>query len=498
MGFFSRLFRQPRVITAEPPDRQVRGGYDAARGGNETVNLWRLASSLDADACNSLGVRRKLRNNSREEQSNNGYCAGIVSTQSNYVIGTGPKLRLLTRSTPFNQMVEARWAAWCKATHFALKLRTMCSAKTGDGEGVGILFDNPNATDPVSLDLRLVECDQLTAPVMRTNDANYIDGVHFDEFGNPTDYDILKRHPGSTWYAAIVRPEYDTVPAKFVLHWFARKRAGQHRGVPDLAPSLSLFGTSRRYREAVVAAAETAADFAAIMEMGSAGISDDLVAPFTSIPIEKRMLMMSPAGATARQMKAEQPATTYESFNRGMISEEARPLNMPYNIAACDSSRYTFSGGQLDHLTYFVSVGVERQDCGFMVLDKTFPMWFEQAAHIYGWHVDATPAPKHTWGWNKKPQNDPVKTANARKISVGFGGTLLSDIYDEDGEDYDDKIERMADGYGVTVEEMKAALFEATFKRSPAAPGQGESGKQPTEASANGNGHANRFAGASA
>jgi len=472
MSIISRLFgkRESRVVSTDPP-RRIRAGYDISRSGNETIGLWTNADSLNADACNSLAVRRKYRNASREERRNNGHCAGIIGTHTNYIIGTGAKVRVLTGSTPFNQMVETRWQQWCQATKFTSKLRTLCDAKTSDGEGVGILHDNPSLKCPVTLDVRLVECDQLTAPTMKADTSNYVDGVHFDNFGNPILYDILKQHPGSSIYTVMASPEYDTLPASHVIHWFKTTRSGQHRGIPELAASLSLFGTGRRYREAVVAAAETAADLAAVMQMGLSNQGADEVAPFTSIPIEKRMLMVSPAGATVQQMKAEQPTTTYEMFVRQMICEEARPLSMPYNIAACDSSGYSYSGGQLDHQTYFVSVGVERQDCTTDVLDKVFSEWFRQAVHAYGWNGPEDSTPRHAWMWNKKPQNDPVKTANSRKITLALGGTTLSDLYAEDGEDYEDKIVQMAADFGVTVEEMRGKLFEAVFPKSGGAPG---------------------------
>jgi capsid protein len=190
------------------------------------------------------------------------------------------------------------------------------------------------------------------------------------------------------------------------------------------------------------------------------------------------MMVVAPAGATAAQMKAEQPTTTYDMFVRNMICEEARPLNMPYNIAACDSSGYSYSGGQLDHQTYFVAIGVDRQDCESEVLNKIFTVWFEQAVEVYGWTRGPGFTPKHGWNWNKKPQNDPSKTANARKTNLSTGATLLSDIYAEDGEDYEDKIVQMADNFGKTVAEMKEALFKAAF---PSSVQQQQTTLQPTE-----------------
>ncbi len=344
-----------------------------------------------------------------------------------------------------------------------------------------------------------------SAPLRRMNSQNYIDGTHFDKFGNRTAYDILRRHPGSGWYKAAPIPEHDTIPASHVIHWFKATRPGQHRGIPELTPSLSLFGTGRRFREATLAAAETAADFAVMLEMGLANNESDEVAPFTTLEIEKRMLTVMPAGSTAAQMRAEHPATTYQEFVRQMICESARPISMPYNIAACNSSDYTFSGGQLDHQTYFVKVGIERQSCVIEVLDRVFELWFEQAVRAYGWAVDDAPAPRHDWIWAKKPQNDPVKTALARKHTLAFGGTLLSDIFAEDGDDFEDKVEQMAADFGVGVDEMRAKLFEAVFPKSGGAPGMEQPAKPKPEsgdrepnapaakASGNGNGRISQY-----
>jgi len=472
-GRIRRAFsRAPAVRPSPEIGRPVRGRYDAAGYGTETKNIWLNADALDADAANSLAVRKNLRQRSRYERTNNGHASGIVGTQANYVIGTGPKLRMQTGSTGFNRMIEARWGSWCAATHFMRKLRTLNKAKTGDGEAFGHFRTNPGLADPVKLDLRTLECDQITAPALTAiNDENYIDGIRFDEWGNVISYEVLDCHPGALWSWIGARDGYQTIPAKFMAHWFNEDRSGQHRGVPEITPTLNLFGTGRRYREAVVAAAETAADFSAIVNMGSPDdTGPDQLRPFSTFPIDKRTLMVSPAGSTTTQLKPEQPATSYVDFTRSMLCEEARPLNMPYNIAACDSSDYSFSGGRLDHLTYYVSVGVERQDCETLVLEKAFALWFAEAILRYGWTVPAEPAPRHSWGWPAMPQIDQEKTANARKTSMGLGIQSPSRVGDEDGYDDEDELEVLATDHGVTVEEMREIRRESIFAQSAAPP----------------------------
>ena len=171
---------------------------------------------------------------------------------------------------------------------------------------------------------------------------------------------------------------------------------------------------------------------------------------------------------------------------------------MPYNIAACDSSGYSYSGGQLDHQTYFVSLDVERQDCEAAVLDKIFATWFALAVDAYKWSVDPSPSPVHGWAWMGKPHSDPTKVADSRKTRLSCGDAAPSEFAAEDGVDYEDRIAALANDYGVTEQEIRQKLFESNFQKSGGAPTP-PSGKPPdvpdAPTKAKSNGH-NRILGA--
>jgi capsid protein len=467
----------------------IRASYDAAQTTTDNTNHWAAADSYDADSANSLSVRKTLTKRSRYECNNNGHGKGIVLTQANYVIGRGPRLDIRTRSEGYNSMVEAAWIRWTNRVHFARKLRTACKAKVGDGEGFIIARNNPALRDPVKLDLVGTECEQVTTHQLPWGEVNHIDGIKFDEFGNPLSYDVLRYHPGGEW--SYLASQSEEVPAKFVLHWFREDRPGQHRAVPELSPTLGLFAPNRRFREATVAAAETAADFAAVMRTNASPSEEpDAVRPFTSVPIEKRTLTALPFQWEMQQLRAEHPNATYDTFVRSQICEESRPLNMPYNIAACDSSGYSFSGGRLDHLTYFVSVDVEQADCEDMVLDPLFELWWAEAILTYGWVGDAEFPPTHEWVWPARPQIDDLKTANAREVGLGTGSVAPSDILTEDGRDWEVHVAKLAEDYGVSAEEIKRALFEVNVlsrskhPQEPSADSQDEPPPQPRNGNA--------------
>src|SRR4030042_980895 len=90
---FSRKAVAPRVVPVK-----IRGRYDAAQTTDDNRRHWANADGLSADAAVNSEVRRTLRNRARYEVANNSYAKGIVLTLPNDVIGTGPRLQMLTDS----------------------------------------------------------------------------------------------------------------------------------------------------------------------------------------------------------------------------------------------------------------------------------------------------------------------------------------------------------------------------------------------------------------
>lgn len=465
-----------------PPARTVNATYDAARDTTDFENYWANADSLDADSANSKAVRGKLVPRSRYEVANNGYTDGMVQTHANYVVGCGPTLRMQTPDRAFNEEVETQWWAWCKAIQYRRKLWCMIHAKVQDGEGFGVVRSNPRVKHPVKLDVALFETEQCTTPYLPYAQAGYIDGIKFDEFGNPEHYDVLKYHPGGPWVAKLFG-EAEKIPATFVLHWFTMRRPGQHRGVPEFRSTLNVGAASRRWREATIAAAESAADIAVMLKTSLAPNQEaDIVAPLTSVPFEKRMMTALPMGWDAGQMKGEHPNSTFSEFHRANVSEQGRPKSMPFNLAACDSSTYSFASGKLDYLSYFAGVDIERADGDDLVNDKVFALWFERAALTFGWNVDPREMPAHTWDWPKHPVIDSQAEASANEKNLQTGVDALPAILARAGVDAEDAIRDQARFYGITPDEMRKILLRTHFPASkpeskPVAP----TGKRPAD-----------------
>lgn len=440
----------PRTKQAVQPNavRRVSAKYDAAQIVDENSNYWANVDSLSATAANSSSVRKKLRDRSRYEVANNSYLLGIVRTRANDVVGTGPKLQMQTDSKDINQRVEMLFMEWARQSRMASKLKTLWQSMFVDGESVGLLTGNLALKNPVKLDLKLYEADQVALPWTMTTDPLGTDGILLDDFGNPLSYTFLKHHPGDAFFTSISQ-DFDTIRAEFVIHLFRCERPGQYRGVPEMTPSLPLAGQLRRYTLAVIAAAETAADLAALLQTQAAPEDPDDIEPLDLFDLERRTLMTLPRGWTAMQMKAEQPATTYQMFKREIINEIGRCANMPYNVAAADSSGYNYASGRLDHQTYFKTIENDQTLLECEALDsRLFPKWWEEARMIPGYlpeeiRSEMTP-PKHGWFWDGHEHVDPTKEATAQQTRLTNRTTTLAREYAREGLDWEEELRQSA------------------------------------------------------
>ena len=422
----------------------VRAKYDAAQTTVENIRHWAMADGLSADSANSVDARQKLRHRARYEVANNSYAKGIVLTIANDTVGTGPRLQMLTSDSEINRRIEQAFAYWAAAVGLAQKLRTMRMAKATDGEVFAALAANPRIDSPVKLDIQLIEADRVASPTMAVLPvAGDVDGVHLDAWGNPSSYTVLRYHPGEigAW-----RNGYDVLNAAAMIHYFRTDRPGQHRGVPEITPALPLFAQLRRYTLAVLGAAETAADFAAVLYTDSPANGEAAsVEPMDIVELEKRMATTLPDGWKLGQIKAEQPGTTYAEFKRELLNEIARCLNMPYNIAACNSSGYNYASGRLDHQTYYKSIRVEQSHLSDVVLDRIFAAWRHEAmltaelAVLRG--IDGSP---HQWFFDGTEHVDPAKEAKAQATRLGSHTTTLAIEYARQGRDWETELRQRA------------------------------------------------------
>ena len=425
----------------------VRAGYDAQRTTDQNKKSWMWANGETADQTNDPAAREILRNRSRYEVGNNTYAKGLSLTLANDCVGTGPRLQLQTGKDELNRDIERDWAAWSATVGLPEKLRTMRQSKMTDGEVFAQLVTNPEM-EGVELDVRLIEADRVTCPASCTLDSRNIDGVELDQYGNVSGYTVVSADQlGLAKYGG----SYKTIPASQMMHWFRADRPGQHRGVPEITPALELFIQLRRYTLATLKAAETAADLAVIWSndapaYGDSEVQDGVDHAFDTVEIEPGMIMAAPDGYKPWQIKAEQPVAGYAEFKHELLNEIARCLNVPYNIAAGNSSGYNYSSGKLDHQTYYKSVRIEQAALGEVVLDRIFAAWLKEAMVVNKYQLTRSEAAtiKHVWFFDGMEPVDELKSANAQAKRLESGTTTLAFEYAKQGLDWEDQIAQQA------------------------------------------------------
>lgn len=457
----------------------LRARYDSAQTTDENRNHWAAADALSADAALSSTVRQRLRIRGRYEVANNSYAKGIGETIVNDTVGTGPRLQMTEGSAEDNAIVETLFWEWATEIGLAAKLRQMRFARYDSGESFAVFTSNEKLKHPVKLDIRVYEAEEIADPTYDTIiDPQWVDGINYDEFGNPVSYRKLKHHPGSFGWMSLPN-EYEDIRAEFVWHYYKADRPGQHRGIPDITPALQLFAELRRYCAAVIAAAETAADFAVVLqseappgEASDNNGADTELDDFDTVGLAKRMGTILPKGYTLNQVKTEQPITTYDQFIGAKLKEIARCVSVPYHIAALDAGATNMSSAYVVGQPYVHDRKVDRVQMQ-LGIDRIFAMWLAEARLIPGLLPELPEKPPHEWFWDSLGHHaDPQKVANARATNLASGLTNIPREYSMDGLDWEEQQDLGAKALGISVPEYRELIRNKLFGVKPDEPSE--------------------------
>lgn len=436
MSFIDRVKGLFKETPRSKALRIIRAGYDASKTTRHNENYYAEATNGSADAEASPYVREILRGRARYEYQNNTYCRGILDTKARYVLGTIPRLQVKTNNAGLNRLLETRFNAWANSVALGKKLRRSHVSKMRDGDGLLIAQTNPENSDPVKLDIRVIDPARLASPFNVGQDPLLFDGIRYDQFGNPVEYYIYKTNVNQIYFSPT---EYTAVSADQVIHIYSEVLPEQHRGVPDITPALLLFGDMRQYTAAIIRSAKNAASFSGVLESDLPPDADELtMADLATVAYEMDALLTLPSGYKMKQLEVGQSGQQYADVKREMINEIARCLDMPLNIALANSSGYNYSSGQLDHGSFQQSLREDRFDLINSVLDRIFKWWFEEASTIDGYIPPLDELPRHSWMFDGFIHGDPVKDANAAKIRLEAGITSKTYESGQLGLDFED------------------------------------------------------------
>lgn len=489
LNWFTSLWPSTRRAASPQLRRDARvdhgRAYDA--GGTTRVNqkAWQNAGTAEIDR-DLLPTLETMRNRGRNERQNSGYAAGIVRTYQDDLVGdAGPKLQIESDDDTWNDWAEAAWAAWCEycepsgRQHFVDLLWMEVGQLWYDGEFLSQEVSEIDGQTVAYRNLPLAP-DRLATPPAFLLDKDVRGGVRFTKNLKPTEYYILKTHPGSYNVFASAW-QYDTIPAKDIIHCFPVLGAGQSRGEPWLSPVLPLFAQLRQYGMDTILAARAAAMMgAAIFKTTHPSLQVESGADLEILDIEPGSGMMLPEGWDAQQLKAEFPTTSHEQFVKTNLSEIGRPGNMPYLKTAASAAGHNYSSARIDLQGYWAGLARIQGWIGRVRCNRALRAVLREQGL-----VDKKRAPakwKATWIWPKPPHIDPQKEAVAQETRLRSGVTSLAIECKRENLDWEDVLKQQAKEMKLRRElGLPQPTFGATAPAKTANATAADDGSEPTE-----------------
>jgi lambda family phage portal protein len=262
-------------------------GYTGASRSRRSMAEWQLsAGDADTDILPDLDT---LRVRSRDLERNNALAGAVIATKTTSVVGTGLKLQARPnrellglddeQADAWENLVEAEWAMFAAGCDYErlqslaglqdLAFRsTLCS---GD-----VLVNTPYRLDPGQVygtKIQLIEADRIVNDNSGPDTLTLSGGVERQN-GFPWRYHVMTTHPGSTVNPTREWLKLDAYAASGRRRaWLLlfRRRIGQWRGVPDLAPIIEDLKQIGRYKEAELMAAVVASMLTVFVKSNSPG-----------------------------------------------------------------------------------------------------------------------------------------------------------------------------------------------------------------------------------
>lgn len=497
-----------RVIAVFSPKEAMRrlqhrealallGGYNGASRGRAALQSWNpYGGDANADIIVDLPT---LRARSRDLVRNSPIGASAINTVVSNVIGTGltmqsnPDAKTLgwsdEQAGEWKRLVESEYSLWansteCDATRTLnfyglqnLALRTML-------ESADALVVTPSISDrrPYQLAIQIVEGDRLSNKNNAQDTDKKISGIAIDENGAAVSYDIAKKHPGAVRVAG---QEWVTIQAygkdgrKNVIHLFERKRPGQMRGVPYLAPVIEHLKQLSRYSDAELQAAVVSAAFAVFLKMDADAFSSVLNEQSQQAYINRASdwdgkINMDSPGVAVNLAPGEEPIfpnlgrpnANFDPFFLAMLKQIGPALEIPFEILVKHfSSSYSASRAAL--LDFWRIVRVRRDFMATYFCEPIKNLWFEEAVALGripapGFFADPRLKQAYTralWIGDGPGSIDPEKEINAaiKRINAGVS-TLEKESAAYDGGDWEANINQrmkenqMMNDAGLTVD----------------------------------------------
>lgn len=464
--------------------------YDGAKGGRRQSGWSRPSTSASAEIATAGG---KLRDSARDLVRNNPYIKRAKRQYIADMVRTGIRPRANTGSKARDRRINAAWDDWQAQADAdgRLDFYGLQGLITGtiweSGEALVRFRDRlPQDGLRVPMQLQVLEPDYLDVARWgqpAAGGANWINqGIEFDQLGRRVAYYLFSQHPGDS---AIVRLGQilvsSRVPAEQIAHVYRVDRAGQVRGVTELAAAMQRTYDLADFDEAELVRKKIAACFAAFIKRSGAATSPLAGTRAASDAAGRRIETMSPGiiqylGLDEEAQFAAPPGSeNYRDYVGAQLHAIAAGVNSTYEAMTGDWGQVNYSSFRAGQNGYRALVEMDQ----WLILVPQFcdPSWrrFVDRLVIAG-EIDR-PAYGVKWETPALPSINPREDALADQAEVRSGFATLSQKIAQRGYDPDEVLEeRAADDK--RLDELGLVLDSDPRKVASSGAAQGKTGAE--------------------
>lgn len=433
-----------------------------------------------------------LRDRSREQNTWDGIAVAATETMAINIAGSGLQLQSKIRAADLGVSEEEAQRLRDQAEEIWSQFNVMADAGRRltfdeiqymvvrkvieDGESIVIptWVDDPNA--PLSRRLQVIEADRLAS----TNSTRFPHGIELGEYGEPVRYSVKKPKTAVLPDFAYGYDEidaFDSMGRPKLLHIYRPLRPGQVRGIPLLAPILTLFKDVAETREAWVMKERVQACLTMVLTKKTDPMEEARRHATGEEPTTgsgtNRLQEMQPGlvyfnedGDEIQFLDPSRSAEGFEQFFVSTIRMISACLGVPYELIMKDFSKTNYSSARaalLEGRRVFKSWRKWLADklCRpvfEMVLEEAFLRGKFDAPDFYNkkWAYCRGLWIGGGWGWV-----DPVKEIESSKMAIDYNLSTLADECAANGRDYEDVIEQRV---------REQALVNAAGLSGPAKP----------------------------
>ncbi len=365
------LDRAIRVVSPERYARRIRsrivgaivGNYFGASTVRRQTSQWK---PIDGDPDSTISYELgDLRQRSRDLIRNTPLATGAINTVTTNVVGSGLKLQVrIDRSTvnlsddeadAWEAAAEREWALFSESKECDLS-RTLNFAAITELvfrqvlENGDIFINLPRIErgfTPYALRLQLIEADRVSNKNNAADNKTLVMGVHKDENGAPTAYDICNQYPWHNIQEKTTRT-WETIDAwgkstglPNILHIFKPLRPGQSRGTPYMTPVIEQLKQLDRYSEAELQAAVISSMLTVFIktekvdsafDIGDLGAETKAAASDKDVKLASGAIIDLAKGESIETVNPQRPNTAFDPFVQAVLRQIGVALEIPFEI----------------------------------------------------------------------------------------------------------------------------------------------------------------------